>query len=87
MVQIWAQNANEETMSYTEQIRHPDGALNPAEEKERDGASWWWWVVAAMVALVLIGIYRPQWLEKIGVYVARSSGEALGGIANPMGWV
>ncbi len=66
-------------MSYAEQIRHPGGALDPRRDSEpRSVFSLipvsWWIIGAAIVALVLIGKYRPQWLEKIGVHVVRGGG-------------
>lgn len=71
-------------MSYSEQIRHPDGALNP-----QGGPSWWWWLIgagiAALAALILVAIFRPAWLTKIGVNLS-GAGKALRGI-NPRGWV
>jgi hypothetical protein len=72
-------------MSYGERIRHPDGTLNPQREKK---SGFWWWVIGAgIVALILIGIFRPQWLAKIGIQFSSGAGKALGGIANPHGWV
>lgn len=73
-------------MSYAEQIRHPDGALNPPREKQ-SGLNWWefvavhwlWFLVGGIVALIVIGRIRPQWLAKIGIHI--------GGIVNPYGWV
>ena len=52
-------------MSYSDRIRHPDGALNP-----QDGPNWCLWLIGAgiavLAALVLIAILRPQWLARIG---------------------
>jgi hypothetical protein len=74
-------------MSYSERIRHPDGALNPQPEK-KSGFSWWWVIGGGMAALILIGIFRPQWLGKIGIHVNVSgAAKAVGAISNPLGWV
>lgn len=74
-------------MSYSDQIRHPDGALNP----QPSGWPWWvWLIVAGITALILIAIFRPQWLAKIGVHVNLSgAGKALSAVGNvnPKGWV
>ena len=68
--------------SYGEQIRHPGGAL----DLPQGGLSWYWWLIGGgIVALVLIVIFRPQWLAKIGVHVSTGAG-AVGNL-NPMGWV
>jgi hypothetical protein len=72
-------------MSYSEQIRHPDGALNPPQQK-KSSIGWWWFIFAGIVALILVAIFRPQWLEKIGIHIARGGGGMLPP-ANPMGWV
>lgn len=72
-------------MSYSKQIRHPDGALNPQREK-KSGLSWWWFVYGGIAALVLIAIFRPQWFAKIGVHLPGAA-KAVGAVANPMRWV
>ncbi len=74
-------------MTFSEQIRHPAGALDPP--KESGGLSWWWWLIGGgFAALVLIAIFRPAWLATIGVHVNLSSAaKAVGAISNPMGWV
>jgi hypothetical protein len=49
---------------------------------------WLWLVCAAIGALVLVVIFRPQWLAKIGVHVNLSgAAKAVGTVSNPMGWV
>ena len=70
-------------MSYSDQIRHPDGALNPQGKKS--GLSWWWFVIGGIAALVLIGIFRPEWFVKIGIRIS-GAGKAFRNI-NPQGWV
>ena len=72
-------------MSYSERIRHPDDALTP--QKEKSGGVSWWWIVAGIVALILVAIFRPQWLAKIGVHINLSSAAKAVGAVNPMGWV
>jgi len=71
--------------SYTDRVRHPDGALKPPQEK-RGGVNLWWWIAAGIGAFVLIAIFRPQWLAKIGVHLSGAS-KAVGTVSNPMGWV
>ncbi len=73
-------------MSYSEQIRHPDGALNPPQEKQSGGAPWLWIFLVGIAALIFVGIYRPQWLAKIGVNLSGAA-KAVGAVSNPMGWV
>lgn len=72
-------------MSYSEQIRHPDGALNPQREKN-SGLSWWWFVYAGIAALILVAVFRPQWFAKIGLHISSGASKGVGGI-NPRGWV
>lgn len=73
-------------MSYSEQIRHPSGALEPP--KKNSNVSWWWVIGGGIVALILIGIFRPQWLAKIGIHVNLSgAAKAAGAVSNPMAWV
>jgi hypothetical protein len=73
-------------VSYSERIRHPSGALNPPKKSSR--VNWWWFVLAGVAAFILIAIFRPQWLAKIGVQLNLSdASKALAGIANPRGWV
>jgi hypothetical protein len=69
-------------MSHSEQIRHPGGALDP----QPNGLPWWCWLIGGgIVALILIGIFRPAWFAKIGIHIS-GAGKALGNI-NPRGWV
>ena len=56
-----------------------DGASNPPRGKKRSVNRWWWLVGAGIVALVLVAIFRSQWLGKVGSQVFR--------VANPYGWV
>lgn len=73
-------------MSYAEQIPHPDGALNPPQQKQKNensSGSWRWWVVAGVTVLVLICIFHPRWCAKIGI---RFGGGGMIPPANPMGW-
>jgi hypothetical protein len=61
-----------------------DGASNPSRRKTRAMNRWWWWLVGAgIVALVLVAIFRSQWLGKVGSQVSKGTGE----VANPYGWV
>jgi len=69
-------------MSYSEQIRHPGGALDP----QGGVVNWWWFILAGIAALVLIAIFRPQWLTKIGVHLPGAA-KAVAAVANPMRWV
>lgn len=75
-------------MGYAQQIRHPDGALHPPQEKKSSGLAWWQWLlILLLVKVILIAViyrYRPDWLAKLGIYFGGSSG--LGGV-NPHGWV
>jgi hypothetical protein len=70
-------------MTYAEQVRHPSGALDPP--KKSGGFSWWWFVYGGIAALVLIAIFRPAWLAKIGITFSGAAGAA--GNLNPLGWV
>ncbi len=72
-------------MSYEERVRHPSAALDPP--KEGGGLGWWWIVGAGIAAFILVAIFRPQWLARIGVHVNLSSAAKAVGAANPMGWV
>ena len=74
-------------MTFSEQVRHPAAALDPP--KESGGLSLWWLVICGGVAaLILIAIFRPAWLAKIGIQVNLSSAAAaVGAVSNPMGWV
>lgn len=71
--------------SFSEEVRHPSGALDPPQ----GGLSWYWLLIGGgILALVLIAIFRPAWLGRIGIHINLSGpGKALGGIANPMEWV
>jgi hypothetical protein len=75
------------TMTYGEQIRHPGAALDPQQDKKGGGVNWRLIVGLTIVALVLVAIIRPQWLSRLGIQFAGGAGKALGGIANPHGWV
>jgi len=72
--------------AYAQRFRHPSGALDPSREKKSVGLSWWWFILASIAALILVSIYRPQWLEKIVIHMPRGGGGMLPP-ANPMGWV
>ncbi len=61
-------------MNYGERIRHPDGALNPPREKKGGGVNWRLLAGLVVVALIVVVILRPQWLQKIGVHIARGGG-------------
>jgi hypothetical protein len=74
-------------VTYSEQVRHPDAALSPAREKKGVRVNWRLIVALAFVALILIAVFRPAWLSKLGIQFAGGAGKALGGIANPRGWV
>jgi hypothetical protein len=73
-------------MTYSEQIRHPSGALNPPQEK-KPSVSLWWYVAAVIAAFILVAVIRPQWLAKIGIQAPSGGGAALGDVSNPHGWV
>ena len=67
-------------MTYDERIRHPDGALNPPQEK-RGLSRLSWILLAIVVALVLA--WRSGWFGKI----VATGAAAVEPIANPHGWV
>ncbi len=65
-------------MTYAEQIRHPDAALNPPRDKEQ--VSRLSWILLGLVVLWLA--WRMGWLDKIAATGARAVS-----VANPLGWV
>ena len=60
-----------------------DASSRAVQPAKRSGNLLWWIIGAGIAALVLVAIFRPQWLGKIGSGVL----SATGGIANPYGWV
>ncbi len=66
-------------MTYAQQIRHPDAALNPPRD-EGQGLSPW--VLLGLAVLLLWFAWRAGWLDKIGATGAKAVS-----VANPLGWV
>lgn len=84
MAKMWPTSDSDEAMTYSEQIRHPSGALDPPREVKQPGVSrLWLFVIVGIVVLVIIGKFRPQWLAKIGIAVS----DGATAIGNPLGWV
>lgn len=67
-------------MTYSEQVRHPSGAL----ERRRDGSrkKIWFWILVGVAAFIYL-IWRA------GLHSGGSGASAIGaaGPANPHGWV
>jgi hypothetical protein len=69
-------------VSYSEQIRHPSGALDPPENVKRRGLSRLSWILLGLCALALI-VWRAGWFDK----VAATGASAVTPIPNPHEWV
>jgi len=69
-------------MTY-EKPPHPSTYLDLP--KKSGAVSWWWFLLAGVAALILVGIFRPHWLVKIGVHINLSSAaRVVGVVSNPM---
>ena len=72
-------------MTYAEQIRHPNGALDPREQDEGQSGGRWFWILLGVAALTYFA-WRMGWLDKM--FKAMGAGmSAVKPIANPHGWV
>lgn len=69
-------------VSYSEQIRHPSGALDPSENVGRRGLSRLSWILLGLCVLVLI-VSRAGWFGK----VAATRASPVTPTPNPHGWV
>lgn len=70
-------------MTYSDRIRHPDGALDPPTETKRRGMSRIGWVLLALIVAALLA-WQAGWFGKIA---ATGGASAVRPIANPHGWV
>lgn len=78
------------TVSFTSRI--PSVSSFTKRKKGAFGNQWLWWLLGAgIVAVVLILIFRPQWLLGLAARplgnAGAAAGLAIGAVANPLGWV